>query len=88
MWDDAIKQLAGANDARGNVFWPDVHRETEQAMLRQLFATAVARNVLSGDHVEQFLLEVCDAGSGTGRDITTVIILRPGRSHTQLVDHG
>ena len=28
-------------------------------MLQQLFATAIARNVLSSDHVEQFLLEVC-----------------------------
>ena len=59
MWQHTMKQLAAANGARGNVFWPDVHREAEQTMLRQLFATAIARNVLNGDHIERFLLEVC-----------------------------
>lgn len=59
MWQNLLERLTKANKAQSNIFWPDLDREKEIAMLNRLFITAIARDVLTDDQAEQFLSEVC-----------------------------
>ncbi len=65
MREQGSERLVSTNEGESNVFWPDVDKDTEQSMLRNLFTIAVARGMLTVDRIERFLSEI-QAMNGTG----------------------
>ena len=55
MWQDIFDQLTAAGKMRHTLFWPEVGKEEETAMLRTLFNAALSLDVMTVAQLERFL---------------------------------